>query len=303
MIIKQVTIDSQFTNFRLDKWFKHNYPQISFIIIAKLCRKGQIRLDGKRTEPGAHLQPGQILRFPLLLGQEKVLNKKEISTVKQHELHKKILNCIIFQDKDFIIINKPAGIAVQGGSKVTISIADILPLLKHPNQQDIPRIVHRLDKATSGLLLIANNLIAAIELGKLFQNRSINKEYLAITVGIPPHNKGEINLPITKEDVTTTAITHYKVLNKDKTTNRALLLLKPVTGRTHQLRVHCSAEGFPILGDDRYGDFIQNKTCHESKLFLHSYQITLPWQGQILEFKAQLPKYFADHHLVNSNFC
>jgi 23S rRNA pseudouridine955/2504/2580 synthase len=314
MIIKQVTIDSQFANFRLDKWFKHNYPQISFIIVAKLCRKGQIRLDGKRTEPGVHLQPGQVLRFPLLSGQERPLNKKEISTAKLRDLHEKILNCVIFQDADLIVINKPSEIAVQGGNKVAVSIADILPLLKQSSQQDMPRIVHRLDKSTSGILLLANNLIAAIEMGKLFQERSINKEYLAITVGIPPLDKGEIDLPINKTqsgnyekmrpsraDDSLPAITYYEVLNKDKATNRALLLLKPITGRTHQLRVHCSARGFPILGDNKYGNFTQNKAYHEDKLFLHAYRIQLPWKEQILEFKARLPKYFTDHCLVNSN--
>lgn len=301
MIIKQVIISSTMGGMRLDKWFKHNLPELNFITIAKLCRTGQLRLDGKRAKPSTVVQSGQTLRFPMVQhDKEKPKSNTWQNNPRAQRLAKTLQDNTLFTDADLLVINKPAGLAVQGGSKIALSLADVLPLLA---KAEVPRIVHRLDKDTSGVLLLANSLQAAIALGAAFKQRTIHKEYLAILVGIPKQRQGTINIAIHKErgadyeKVTVqphgtqgAAITNYRVLDANCDANCCLVLLQPITGRMHQLRVHCSSMETPILGDRKYGQFKQ----HSRKLYLHAWRLQLTWQGGGQQFAAPLPEYFLD---------
>lgn len=304
MIIKQVIISTAMSGMRLDKWLKHNQPALNFISIAKLCRTGQMRLDGKRVKPNTIVQTGQTLRFPIMehaAGKPK--NNIGQNNPRAQQLAKKLQEHIIYMDDDLLVLNKPAGLAVQGGSKITISLADALPFLGASESTEAPRIVHRLDKDTSGVLLLANSLQAAIALGAAFKQRTIHKEYLAILTGIPKQKQGTINVAIHKERgaeyekvvvqqhaTKGAAVTHYEILDTNPAANCCLALLRPITGRMHQLRVHCSSMETPILGDRKYGQFKQPSR----KLYLHAWRLQWTWRGAERQFTASLPDYFEE---------
>ena len=284
---------------RLDRWFQHYYPHLSYTYLQKLIRTGQVRIDGKRAQANVHVLAHQTIRIP-------PLNMPEPQKEKKQNLSKKqilqIQESVIYKDQNIIAINKPQGLAVQGGSKTHYHI-DLLSEALMFELSEKPKIVHRLDKDTSGVLLLARNLHTAQYLMKAFQNHTIKKTYLGIVVGHPKKDKGEICLPLLKKEgfhqeqmcvdpKGQKSITTYEVL--DQANNLSLLAFYPQTGRTHQIRVHCAASGFPLLGDGKYGAkkaFITSYPTAKT-LHLHAQNISMTDPAKhVINISAHLPKH------------
>jgi 23S rRNA pseudouridine955/2504/2580 synthase len=286
---------------RLDRWFKRHYPTVSFTLVVKLLRKGQIKLDGKRAKPSQRIATGQTIAAPdaLLLSLQTSYDMPIQLTPEQPHYRKlvdEIKKNIIYKDDDIIAINKPMGVAVQGGTDIKISIADILNDLRF--EYDIsPKIVHRLDRDTSGVLLLARTSAVAALLADMFKHHKIEKKYVAIVVGIPKKPEGVITFPISKtshngvdliakdEENGKEAITHYKVIRSSN--NLSLMEFEPITGRTHQLRIHSALMGWPILGDGKYGKRVADlplETLEEmpKRLYLHAQEMNFNLKGKAL---------------------
>ncbi|MCE3233460.1 MAG: rluC [Rickettsiaceae bacterium] len=281
--VQTVIVNSEDNDIRLDRWFKRNYPSVSHVSIEKALRKGQIRVDGKRVKASHRLKTGEIVRVPPMV--EYVREPKAKPEIDKKYISA-ILESVIYKDDDIIIINKPADMAVQGGVGVKVSIDAILDHLKF-DYEERPKLVHRLDKDTSGILLLARKTSVAAKFGEYFKNKNIEKIYWAIVVGVPEVNEGKVDLPLLKKDTGAgkekvvvdeegqTAITFFRVLEKvsDK---MSLVELRPITGRTHQLRVHMAEIGTPILGDGKYGGADAFIDGMPEKMHLHARQITIP---------------------------
>ena len=296
---------------RLDRWFQRHFPRLSHGALQKLLRTGQVRLDGKRVEGKDRVEPGQTIRLPpgvtapppASAARPEPRPRPAVSDRDAAEIQR----MVIYRDDWAIALNKPPGLAVQGGSGTDKHIDGMLDALRF-GYDERPRLVHRLDKDTSGLLLIARNGQSAKRLAESFRDRETEKLYWAVVVGMPPKTEGAINLPLAKrpgardretmqvdEENGQKALTHFRVM--DHAGNRAALLaLWPRTGRTHQLRVHCAAIGCPILGDRKYGgeEALLASVAEARRLHLHARRLTLPHpsgRGE-LAVEAELPAHF-----------
>jgi 23S rRNA pseudouridine955/2504/2580 synthase len=261
---------------RLDKFLCKKYD-ISFGLAQKLIREKKVKVNGKRVDAAYKIEDGdQVEVFGDLAKRiEHPKQKKKIST----ERMEKFLSRVIFEDENLIAIDKPSGLATQGGSGIEISVDDFVREKKW-------QLVHRLDKDTSGILLIAKNNEAAEVLTEGFKNKTIEKTYLALVCGVPKKMEGVISIPLRKKllgknekvspdfESGKEAVTKFKVLKTFA--EHALLELKPLTGRTHQLRVHCKEIGHPIVNDVKYGGKEALKKNLSSRLCLHAQQILLP---------------------------
>jgi 23S rRNA pseudouridine955/2504/2580 synthase len=288
---------------RLDRWFQRHFPELSHGALQKLLRTGQVRIDGKRTEGKDRVEPGQSVRLPPGVTNSPPPKPRaasaSTSTVSDRDAAE-IQGMVIHRDDHVIVLNKPPGLAVQGGSGTEKHIDGMLDGLRFGFEQR-PRLVHRLDKDTSGLLLIARTGQAAKRLAESFRDRETEKLYWAIVVGVPPKKEGAINLPLAKrpgafdrelmqvdEENGQKALTHFREI--DRAGHRAALLaLWPRTGRTHQLRVHCAAIGCPILGDRKYGgeEALLAAVADSRRLHLHARRLSLPHPSGKGELKAQ----------------
>tara|TARA_A100001037_G_scaffold117654_1_gene107143 strand:+ start:4627 stop:5646 length:1020 start_codon:yes stop_codon:yes gene_type:complete len=249
-------------NIRVDRWFKRHFPTLSHSFIAKLTRTGQVRVDGARVKSSTRLQKGQLVRVPPLKLIVNSKKQRDISDLSKDQISF-IRSLVIYMDDDIIVVNKPPGLAVQGGSKTLFHLDGLLNGLKFGGLER-PKLVHRLDRDTSGIMLLARNSFSAAHLISSFRNREITKVYWALVVGVPEPRLGEINAPISKKKKFgiekmgldkrngSKAISDFSTI---ETAGRYVswLALRPHTGRTHQLRVHCSLIGTPILGDFKYG--------------------------------------------------
>ena len=291
---------------RLDRWFLRHFPQLSHGALQKLLRTGQVRLDGKRAEGKDRIEAGQTVRLPPGVTATPPPKPRERPLVSDRDAAE-IQKMVIHRDDWAIALNKPPGLAVQGGSGTERHVDGMLDALRF-GLEERPRLVHRLDKDTSGLLLIARNGQAAKRLSESFRDRETEKLYWAVVVGVPPEEEGAINLPLAKRpgarDLETMqvdhehgqkALTHFRLL--DRAGDRAALLaLWPRTGRTHQLRVHCAAIGCPILGDRKYGgeEALLSAVAEARRLHLHARRLALPHpsgKGE-LELEAEPPPHF-----------
>lgn len=247
---------------RLDRWFRRHYPDVHHGLLEKWLRLGYVRIDGRRAKAGDRLSPGQMVRVPPQPLPSAVLPPPRPQMILAEADVRALRASILHMDDAIIAIDKPAGLAVQGGSKVHRHLDAMLDALKFGGER--PRLVHRLDKDTSGVLVLARTAGAAAKLTAAFRSKSVRKLYWAIVVGLPLAPAGRIVLPLAKhrtadgermvvDDVAgDSAVTAYRVV--DRTGRQAAwLALEPLTGRTHQLRVHCGALGTPILGDGKYG--------------------------------------------------
>lgn len=284
---------------RLDRWFQRHFPDLSHGALQKLLRTGQVRIDGKRAEGKDRVEPGQAIRLPPGVSTSPPPRPRAAPVVSDRDAAE-IQRMVIHRDDQVIVLNKPPGLAVQGGSGTEKHIDGMLDALKF-GYEDRPRLVHRLDKDTSGLLLIARTGQAAKRLAESFRDRETEKLYWAIVVGVPPRKEGTIDLPLAKRpgardrelmqvdhDAGQKALTHYREI--DRAGRRAALLaLWPRTGRTHQLRVHCAAIGCPILGDRKYGgeEALLAAVADARRLHLHARRLALPHPSGKGELKAE----------------
>jgi len=292
-----VKIKPEDDGIRLNRWFLREYPSLSLSRLQKLLRTKQIKVDGKKAETSTRLAAGQELRLPPLDNEKAMVNDKKLST-KDVEY---IKSMVIFKDENIIVLNKPSGLAVQGGTNTTRHIDGLLDALKFENNER-PKLVHRIDKDTSGLLLLARNRQYADILTKAFREHGLQKTYLALVRGCPEPREGVINFALEKvgermqivEDGQK-ALTEIKVLDNIGK-KYALVEAKPLTGRTHQIRVHLESIGTPILGDDKYfgKERLRLKEVAD-KLYLHAYEIDLSSvYGKKTVIRAALPQHFID---------
>ena len=303
--VRQFTVGADDDGVRLDRWFKRHLPQVGFATVSRWARTGQIRVDGRRADPADRLAVGQVLRVPpggALLTRtagarpRRELSEDEVARAEAMAIH---------QDRAAIVLNKPPGLATQGGSGVSEHVDGLLDAFGTEGPR--PRLVHRLDKDTSGVLLIARTPGSAAFFSKRFSGRSARKVYWALVAGVPDRDEGQIDLPLAKQPGTggekmmvdetehgSPARTRYRVL--DRAGNRAAWVeLHPLTGRTHQLRVHMAAIGHPIVGDGKYGGqdaFLTGSISR--KMHLHARRLIIDHpDGAPLDVTAQLPEHFA----------
>ena len=304
--VQQLRVSDEDDGIRLDRWFKRNLPDISFGQISRWARTGQLRVDGKRATPGDRILAGQTVRVPPQ-GEETPAPKKAVPVRPKlsDEEVEFVRSMVIHQDKAAIVVNKPPGLATQGGTKTHDHLDRLLDGLAEGDGPR-PKLVHRLDKDTSGALLLARTPRAAAFFGKSFSGRTARKVYWAIVMGVPQIDDGMIELPLAKQPGTggekmhvdeeegMPARTRYRVL--DQAGNRAAWVeLQPYTGRTHQLRVHMAAIGHPILGDGKYAgqDAFLTGTISR-KLHLHARRIRIDHpDGDRIDVTAELPEHFA----------
>jgi 23S rRNA pseudouridine955/2504/2580 synthase len=292
---------------RLDRWFVRHFPELGHGALQKLLRTGQVRIDGKRAEAKDRVEPGQAIRLPPGVSSAPPPKPREIPTVSDRDAEE-IRSLVVHKDDLVIVLNKPPGLAVQGGTGTERHVDGMLDALRF-GYEERPRLVHRLDKDTSGLLVVARTGQAARRLGEAFRARETEKLYWAVVVGSPPRPEGAIDLPLAKRpgargdrelvqvdhENGQKALTHFQVL--DRAGRRATFLaLWPRTGRTHQLRVHCAEMGCPILGDGKYGgeEALLSAVADARRLHLHARRLALPHpsgKGELV-IDAQLPPHF-----------
>lgn len=295
---------------RLDRWFQRHFPELSHGALQKLLRTGQVRLDGKRVEGKDRVEPGQTVRLPpgvTATPAQAPKSKPKAQPRLSERDAQEIQSLVVHRDDWVIALNKPSGLAVQGGSGTERHVDGMLDGLRF-GFEERPRLVHRLDKDTSGLLLIARTGQSAKRLSESFRDRETEKLYWAVVVGAPPRMEGTIDLPLAKRpgardretmqvdhEEGQKALTHFKVM--DRAGDRAALLaLWPRTGRTHQLRVHCAEIGCPILGDRKYGgeEALLSAIADSRRLHLHARRLTLPHPSGkgALRVQADPPAHF-----------
>lgn len=309
MSMYEHTIAEDDADVRLDRWFKRHLPQVSQGMLQKALRKKAVRLDGKRAEASTRLQAGQVLKFPSDWKNQKpapgpvkegrrgaAINAGAIADLEK---------CILHEDKHILVLNKPAGLAVQGGTGQKESVDAILTARAMQKGEEAPRLVHRLDRDTSGVLVMGKTAGAAAKLAASFARKKARKLYWALVLGSPRPEEGKIDMALAKkasgkdsrvekmqadDEDGKDAVTIYRLL--ERAGNKlSWVELEPVTGRTHQLRVHMAGIGHPILGDGKYGGteaFLQGEDVPR-KLHLHAAVLELPFGGKELRFEAPLP--------------
>jgi 23S rRNA pseudouridine955/2504/2580 synthase len=289
---------------RVDRFFEARFPGLSFGHIQRIIRKGEVRVNSRRTEPKARLSAGQAVRVPPLKLETPA--PRDDAPQAQHD-RAFIKSITLYEDDDVMVLNKPMGLAVQGGSGTVRHVDGMLGALRgtHPDAQR-PRLVHRLDKDTAGCLLVAKTRFAAAALAKTFRSRSARKIYWALVAGVPKPRQGRISTYLAKQEVeedsfmrvaqhgekdAVHAVTYYAVV-ETSAQKLAWLSLKPVTGRTHQLRAHMAHVGNPIVGDPKYFN-IENWELPggiQNKLHLLARRIAVPHpRGGIIDVSAPLP--------------
>ena len=299
--VQTLTVAPEDAEIRLDRWFKRHFPELGHGRLEKLLRTGQIRLDGKRVDASNRIAAGQRIRVPPLpaaSAPEAKPPRPAPSAADARLLQERVL----YRDAEMIVINKPEGLAVQGGTSTSRHLDGLLDALRF-EAKERPRLVHRLDKDTSGVLVLARNAQAAARLGELFRSKATRKVYWAITVGAPKPRNGKIDQPLAKQagpggervaaddEEGDRALTYYRTVTR-AADRFAWLALEPVTGRTHQLRVHCLSLGTPILGDGKYGGAAAHPASlpQARKLHLHARAIALPLpNGKRIAVTAPLP--------------
>lgn len=303
--LQTVTVAPAEAGMRLDRWFRARYPALAHGALQKLLRTGQIRVDGRRAKASLRVEAGMAIRVPPLPEAPPVRRSSAAPKPTRAEADA-LIGRVLHRDDDVIVLDKPAGLAVQGGTGTRRHLDAMLDMLRF-GAAERPRLVHRLDKDTSGILVLARNREAARFFTTAFRGREARKLYLAVTAGAPKPWRGRIDLALAKrggrgaekmaaggEDARSAA-TLYDTL--DAAGGRAALVaLMPLTGRTHQLRAHMAAIGAPILGDGKYGGaaaFLEGLGLAK-RLHLHARAIEIPRPGGgILRAEAPLPEHMA----------
>jgi 23S rRNA pseudouridine955/2504/2580 synthase len=309
--VETIRVEQDEEGMRLDRWFRVHYPALAHGALQKLLRTGQVRVDGSRAKANARLAVGQQVRVPPLGQQRAKAERKKTSSLLTKDDERFVQDLILYKDDAVIVLNKPAGLAVQGGSRTARHLDGLLDGLMF-DARERPRLVHRLDRDTSGALLLARTRSAASKLSKSFRTRSVRKIYWALVHGHPRPEQGKIVMPLRKirtsageqmraaemhEDDAQNAVTYYAVVARAGE-KFSWLSVKPVTGRTHQIRAHLSEVGHPIIGDPRYGDKDDSDINGLGKgLHLHARRLSLPHPDnprKTLDITAPLPPHMRE---------
>ncbi|MEO1723717.1 MAG: RluA family pseudouridine synthase [Pseudomonadota bacterium] len=321
--VQHLTVGADQAEQRLDRWFRRQFPQLSQGQLEKLCRKGAVRVDGGRVKASTRIVPGQSVRVPPLPPASTTggTDRAKVTTRPDDEaLVEAVRRAVVFRDDHMIVLNKPPGLAVQGGTGQRRHLGVALPALRFGRDDD-PRLVHRLDRDTSGILVLARTGAAAVALARAFRERSTEKLYLAVLAGRPKLSVGKVRYGLEKaggagaermvvvhpDEVGARgearhARTDYRIV-ETAGTRASCAVLRPVTGRTHQLRAHMAALGTPIAGDGKYGGRGQENAgdgwgaslgqAVSRKLHLHAWRLSLPHPatGARRSFLAPLPEH------------
>jgi 23S rRNA pseudouridine955/2504/2580 synthase len=300
------TVSEDDDGIRLDRWFKRHMPDVSFNLVSRWSRTGQLRLNDKKAVPGDRIETGQQIRIPPA---EAAPARTARPQRKREQLSEDevrfVRDMVIYEDPSAFVLNKPPGLATQGGTKTTQHLDRLLDGLAEEGGR--PKLVHRLDKDTSGALLVARSARSASHFAKAFSGRTARKVYWALVVGVPDADEGMIDAPLAKQPGTggekmhiseehgLPAKTRWRTI--EHAGNRtAWVELQPLTGRTHQLRAHMAAIGHPIVGDAKYGGAEAFLTGGISrKLHLHARRIRIDAPGGgVIDVTAELPPHFAE---------
>ena len=302
--VQTVVVTADENNMRVDRFLEARFPGLSFSHIQRIVRKGELRVNGKRADSKDRLEEGQSVRIPPLKLDAPKAAPGSLSEAAQKTLQA-LKDMILFEDADVMVLNKPAGLAVQGGSGITRNIDDMLEVMRDAKGQK-PRLVHRLDRETSGCLLIAKTRFAATALTGSFRHRSARKIYWALVAGVPKPKQGRISTYLAKEESeddsimviakhgdegASHAVTYYAVV-ETSATKLAWVSLKPVTGRTHQLRAHMAHIDHAIVGDPKYfnRENWQLPGGLQNRLHLLARRIVIPHpRGGVIDASAPLP--------------
>ena len=306
MTVTTRAVSADEADIRLDRWFRRHFPALTQGVIQKLCRTGQVRVDGRRAGAATRLVPGQSVRIPPLPAAAPAVPKPALAI--DARLQKEAERLVLYRDEQVLVLDKPHGLATQGGAGISRHLDGMLEALRFGSEHR-PRLVHRLDRDTSGVLVVARTPGVAATLAAAFRSRAVEKVYWAVVVGRPVPLEGRIDLNLVRVDgfrgeraavagpydtEVARSLTDYRTL--DHAARRlAWLELRPLTGRTHQLRVHCAAIGAPILGDAVYGQEKEggNTALVEglaAQVHLHARRLTLPHPaGGTLAIEAELP--------------
>jgi 23S rRNA pseudouridine955/2504/2580 synthase len=290
---------------RLDRFLRRHTPGLTQGMIQKLLRTGKIRVDGKRAEASTHLPAGALIKMPAITPPDKMPKQRHVMVMDPHMV-RDLEAMILYRDDAVIVLNKPAGLATQGGKGIAVHLDGMLDALRF-SAAERPKLVHRLDRDTSGVLLLARGVKQASALSAAFRGRDVEKTYWALLWGVPPVLEGRIDLALTRiegdgssraapaergDAEASRAITAYKILDYAGK-KFAWAEMNPLTGRMHQLRVHALALGTPILGDAAYGAAFAEGFAPQ--LHLHARKLKIPHpDGGTLTIEAPLPKHMKD---------
>jgi 23S rRNA pseudouridine955/2504/2580 synthase len=302
--VQTVVVTADENNMRVDRFLEARFPGLSFSHIQRIVRKGELRVNGKRADSKDRLEEGQSIRIPPLKLDAPKAAPGSLSEAATKTLQA-LKDMILFEDADVMVLNKPAGLAVQGGSGITRNVDDMLEVMRDAKGQK-PRLVHRLDRETSGCLLIAKTRFAATALTGSFRHRSARKIYWALVAGVPKPKQGRISTYLAKEEGeddtimriaahgdegASHAVTYYAVV-ETSAQKLAWVSLKPVTGRTHQLRAHMAHIDHAIVGDPKYfnKENWQLPGGLQNRLHLLARRIVIPHpRGGFIDATAPLP--------------
>ena len=310
--VETITVLPQEAELRHDRWFKIHFPNVGYGYLQKLLRSGQVRVNGKRVEANARVAVDDEIRVPKIARDKpKTIITSDTPRPEAHVTNADrdlIEGMILFEDEHVLVLNKPFGLAVQGGSGTKRHVDGMLSAMVE-RFGERPRLVHRLDRDTTGVLMVAKHRNAASKLGRIFQTRSAAKTYWALVRGVPAPRQGRIEAALVKaatpegdrvrkalpgeQAVAMHATTHYSVIER-VAQKAAWVSLKPVTGRQHQLRAHMHLIGHPIIGDNKYeGDTTEFAAAVEQKLHLHARRLMMPHPitGGKIDVTAPLPEH------------
>ncbi len=307
--VKRHEVSSEEDGMRLDRWFKVHFPAVTFAYLNKLTRTGQVRVGAGRCKTNSRLKAGDDIRVPPLAFDTRPADTPKADQKPLSKEERRLFDSmVIHEDQDIYILNKPSGFAVQGGTK-TFQHLDGLLMGLGVELKERPLLVHRLDRDTSGVIVIAKRRAVAAALGKLFATRNVKKTYWAVVKGVPKPNQGRIDVALIKaksadgdrmrasregeEDDEKSAVTQYSVIDKASSV-AAWLSLQPLTGRQHQLRAHAAHIGTPIFGDNKYGGDVELPEDVINQLHLHARRIVFPHpRGGKVDVTAPMPKHMA----------